>query len=265
MQRYSLPGKCQVPLHYMNGILTAAFHRLHPIWVFRKIPFIFLGGLFQEEASLSCNVKSNPDGAIASIKGKRIKFNNLIARIMRERDYHICRVEVPMYERYDKAVENNDAKELAWFAQFGTEKWENQMITNARAYEQYLLCGYKGEPVFNEHGWLENGRCIDLKEKSELVPVFKDDQYRANVMILQHPNRKWIATAEYNFSISGGGAYPSIWSKQYPTRRDALNAVLDSLISHIENSTVQKDKKYLSIIRKMRGTTCQLSLFDNFE
>ena len=122
-----------------------------------------------------------------------------------------------------------------------------------------------GEPVFNEHGWLENGRCIDLKEKSELVSVFKDDQYRANVMILKHPNGKWIATAEYNFSISGGGAYPSIWSKQYQTRRDALNAVLDSLISHIENSTVQKDKKYLSIIRKMRGTTGQLSLFDNFE
>ena len=52
---------------------------------------------------------------------------------MRERDYHICKVEMPMYERYDKAVENNDAEELAWFAQFGTEKWENQMITNARA------------------------------------------------------------------------------------------------------------------------------------
>lgn len=44
---------------------------------------------------------------------------------MRERDYHICKVEMPMYERYDKAVENNDAEELAWFAQFGTEKWEN--------------------------------------------------------------------------------------------------------------------------------------------
>lgn len=48
---------------------------------------------------------------------------------MRERDYHICKVEMPMYERYDKAVENNDAEELAWFAQFGTEKWENQKLT----------------------------------------------------------------------------------------------------------------------------------------
>ena len=114
----------------------------------------------------------------------------------------------------------------------------------------------------NGHGWLENGHCLELKEKAEFVPVFKDDQNRANVMILQHPNGKWIATAEYNFSISGGGAYPSIWDKQYPTRREALNAVLDSLISHIEKSTVQKDKKYLSIIKQMRGTTSQLSLFD---
>ena len=25
---------------------------------------------------------------------------------MRERDFNICKVEIPMYERYDKAVEN---------------------------------------------------------------------------------------------------------------------------------------------------------------
>lgn len=32
---------------------------------------------------------------------------------MKERDYFICNMEKPMYERYDKAVENNDKKELA--------------------------------------------------------------------------------------------------------------------------------------------------------
>ena len=85
---------------------------------------------------------------------------------MRERDFNICKVEIPMYERYDKAVENNDTEELAWFAQFGSEKWECQMITNARTYEQYLMCGYKEKPVFNEYGWLENGNCMSLKDKS---------------------------------------------------------------------------------------------------
>ena len=181
---------------------------------------------------------------------------------MKERDFYICKVEVPMYERYDKAVEENNEEELKWFSQFGSEKWENQMITNARAYEQYLSCGYKGKPRFNECGWIENGNHEELKEKTESVNVFKDGQCYAYVSILQHPNGMWVANEQYTLSLSGGGGYPGIWNQQYPTRRDALNAMLDSLIRHIENSSVQKDKKYLSIIRKMRGTTDQLSLFD---
>lgn len=84
------------------------------------------------------------------------------------------------------------------------------MITNIQAYEQHLMCGYSGKPMFNEHGWLGNGHCLELKEKAEFVPVFKDAHFKANMMILQHPNGKWIATAEYNFSISGGSAYSSI-------------------------------------------------------
>lgn len=183
---------------------------------------------------------------------------------MRERDFNICKVEIPMYERYDKAVENNDAEELAWFAQFGSEKWECQMITNARTYEQYLMCGYKEKPVFNEYGWLENGNCMSLKEKSEHVQVFKDGTFNAEIMLLQHPNGKWIGTLCYSLSICGGGSYPSIWEKQYDTRRHALNATLDKLIGYVESSTVQKDRKYLPLIKKMRASTGQLSLFDDF-
>ena len=148
---------------------------------------------------------------------------------MRERDFNICKVEIPMYERYDKAVENNDAEELAWFAQ-----------------------------------WLENGNCMSLKDKSEHVQVFKDGTFNAEIMLLQHPNGKWIGTLCYSLSICGGGSYPSIWEKQYDTRRNALNATLDKLIGYVESSTVQKDRKYLPLIKKMRASTGQLSLFDDF-
>ena len=182
---------------------------------------------------------------------------------MKERDYYICKRELPMYERYDKAVENNDKEELAWFAQFGSKKWENQMITNARAYEQYLSCGYTGEPILNDVGWLENGHCSELRDKAETVTVFKDDTAHADVMLLQHPNGKWIATLEYNFSQSGGSAYPSIWDKQYPTRKEALNSVLDRLIDVMQRSNISKDRKHLPMVKQMRGTTGQLSLFDD--
>lgn len=182
---------------------------------------------------------------------------------MKERDYFICNVEKPMYERYDKAVENNDKKELAWFAQFGSEKWENQMITNARVYEQYLSCGYSGEPTFNDIGWLTNGHCTELRDKAETITVFKDDTAYAIVMLLKHPNGKWIATLDYSFSQSGGGAYPNIWDKQHPSRRDALNAVLDRLIALMEKSNISKDRKHLPDVKQMRGSTGQLSLFED--
>lgn len=182
---------------------------------------------------------------------------------MKERDYHICKVEMPMYERFDKAVEENNKEELEWFAQFGSTKWENQMITNARCYEQYLKCGYSGQPRFNEHGWLTNGHCTELKERAETIEVFRDGQFHAVVMIVQHPNGTWTESCEYSFSISGGGAYPSIWGTVYHSRREALNASLDKIISHIEKSTVKNDKRYLAEVKKMRGATGQLSLFES--
>ena len=160
---------------------------------------------------------------------------------MKERDYYIMNVEKPMYERYDKAVEENDTKELEWFAQFGTPKREEQMITNARCYEQYLKCGYSGQPVFDEYGWLKNGHCTELKARAEHVEVFREGQFHAVIMIVQHPNGMWTASTEYSLSQSGGGAYPSIWGTVYNSRRDALNASLDRIISVLEGSSIKND------------------------
>ena len=193
---------------------------------------------------------------------KREKEYRQIQLSMKERDYFIMDIEKPMYERYDKAVERNDKEELEWFAQFGSSKWESQMITNARCYEQYLKCGYKGMPRFDEHGWLRNGHCTELKEMAETIEVFKDGQFHAVVMVVQHPNGTWTASTEYALSQSGGGAYPSIWGTTYSSRREALNVSLDKILSCIENSKVKNDKRYLDAVRKMRGETRQLSLFD---
>ena len=183
---------------------------------------------------------------------------------MKERDYYIMNVEKPMYERYDKAVEENDTKELEWFAQFGTPKREGQMSTNARCYEQYLKCGYSGQPVFDEYGWLKNGHCTELKARAENVEVFREGQFHAVIMIVQHPNGMWTASTEYYLSQSGGGAYPSIWGTVYNSRRDALNASLDRIISVLEGSSIKNDKRFLPAAKKMRSETGQLSLFDFF-
>lgn len=183
---------------------------------------------------------------------------------MKERDYFITKRERPMYERYDKAVEEGNTEELKWFEMFNKGKWESQMIRNAVEYEQYLRCGYQGQPTFNEYGWLDNGRCAELKKKAEEIQVFMKEQYYAVVMLLQHPNGKWIATTSYMLPQSGGGSYPNIWCTPYPTRREALNAALDSLISRIGSCTAKSDRSFLEEVRKMRCNTAQTSLFGLF-
>lgn len=180
---------------------------------------------------------------------------------MKERNFSILKHERFMYERYDKAVEEGDQKTLDWFAQFGTPQWEHQMISNACQYEKYLGCGYSQKPILNEHGWIVNGSCKDFEEKAELVSVFADGGLYAEIRILQHPNGKWVASLNYNLARCGGGSYPSIWNDQHPSRTNALNAALDSLIHYIEDSGMVGDRKYLPIVKKMRGCTIQLTLF----
>lgn len=182
---------------------------------------------------------------------------------MKKRDYTVCKMYGPMFERYDKAVEENDTETLKWFARFGSKGREAQMIENAQTYVQFLLCGYTGKPEMNDNGWLTNGNCALLKEKAETMQIFRDGPDYANIYILQHPNDKWISELNYMLSTSGGGAYPSIWSIQHDTRRAALNKSLDNLIDHLQRCTSQRDLKFLPMVRNMRGQTGQLSLFDD--
>lgn len=181
---------------------------------------------------------------------------------MKKRNYYIPKSEEPLYERYDQAVENNDMEELNWFEQFRGTQGDRQMIANVKSYEQFLMCGYSGEPMLNEHGWLENEQALELKAKSEHIIIFKDGFSYMEIMLLQHPNGMWIAAMDYILSNEGFSMSPSIWSKQYLTRRSAMNAILDRLIEQVERSAFPKNKKYLSAIKQMRGAAGQLSLFD---
>ena len=173
--------------------------------------------------------------------------------------------EEEMYDRYNKAKVNHDTTLLRWFAQFGSEKWEYQMMTNARAYEQYLRCGYTREPSFDEYGWLENGSVMDLKPNVNTIP-FNDNAHNfANVHVLQHPNGLWVATYTYNLSLSGAYGLPSIWCRQYPTCQEAMDAAIESIIHGITKNGKESEKKYINIIKQYQQQSQQLSLFDLFD
>ena len=193
------------------------------------------------------------------------------------------------YDRYDKAMENNDIQELGFFSQFCIEKdirkWTNghlrrQMCENARNHAYWLKCGYTGV-VLNEYGWLKC-YCPDV-EKQEFIPLGcivnrgccnMKEHYALG--ILQLPNGNWMAECGwYAESLERRFLYLSVYDDQYETRAEAVNTAISRFVDwwHFHNKDVKKEDeavvraKQLIIVDdvtpvpKMKGEPIQLSLF----
>lgn len=192
---------------------------------------------------------------------------------------------IPYYERYDKAMENNDINELAYFSQFSSEpdirKWEKHKICrNARNFQYSLACGIT-KVVLDEHGWLEWK--IPEYEKQEFHPIgciinrgacnMKEKQALG---VMQLPNGKWIARIDWDYSDIGHPyLYLGIFDEMFDTRTEAWNNAIKEFVDrwHERNKDVKKEDlavtkaKSMLIVDEvtappvMRGEPIQLSLF----
>ena len=197
------------------------------------------------------------------------------------------------YDRFDKAYENNDIKELGFFSQFCIEKdirkWTNahlrrQICENARNNVLWRKAGYDGAAL-NEHGWHE-WIFPDCEEKQECVILGKTinrgccNMKEDNAIgIMQIPNGKWIAEAGWiALSIGTDKMRLGIHHKHYDTRTEAWNAALKEFIEEWKshNKDVKKDDEAVAKAKSLiimdehyfentsakKGEVIQLSLFD---
>lgn len=194
------------------------------------------------------------------------------------------------YDRFDKAYENNDIKELAFFAQFCKEKdvrkWTNghlrrQMCENARNHKYWLACGLTGVQL-TDAGWLEFH--IPGFEKQEFIPLgctinrgccnMKEEKALG---VMQLPNGKWIAEIDNDYTKIGHSyLYLDIFDEQHDSRAEAVNAAIKHFVDrwHDHNKNVKKEdeavinaKRMIIVgesapLPKMQGAPVQLSLFD---
>lgn len=189
------------------------------------------------------------------------------------------------YDRYDKAMENNDIQELGYFSQFSSEpdirKWARRKICeNARNFQYSLSCGIT-KVVLNEYGWLE--KHIPELENQEFIPLgciinrgcsnMKEDMALG---VMQIPNGKWIAKIDYDFTKIGKSyLYLDIYDEQFDSRAKAVNAAIKRFVDrwHDHNKDVKKEdeavvraKRLIIVdevtpVPKMKGEPIQLSLF----
>lgn len=192
------------------------------------------------------------------------------------------------YDRFDKAYENNDLKELAFFGQFTSEKdirkWggfiRRQICENARNQRYAEKCGIT-EVRLNDVGWLEWK--IPGYEKQEFYPLgcvinrgccnMKEEKALG---VLRLPNGKWIAKVDMDYTKIGHSyLYLGIFDEQYKTKEEAQNNAIKKFVNHWHDSNMNIKKEDEAVVKaksmitvgditpvpKMKGEPIQLSLF----
>ena len=157
-------------------------------------------------------------------------------------------------ELLQSARDENDTETLEELRKFGNG--DRQQVMNYRHYHQWLDCGYKGEPEFNEYGWCAN----DIPDGSEVIELWRSGYTESYIEIAQLPNGKWVNGCTYMLSESGEAGCCSIWGTRYDTRMKAISNVLERIERHIKQGT-NADKKHLADIKKVRASISQPSLF----
>ena len=165
--------------------------------------------------------------------------------------------EKDINERLQTAIKENDTEALADLLRFAPE-FDRTLALNKRTYEAACLCGYQPEIKFDRCGWLINET---LEEKCETIS-YEGKAFSVKILLLQHPNGKWVSGYDISFPISGATSIPCIFDDQYDSRMEALKSEMDSLIEYIGHDIEEKGKKEaVARLKKERLNLAQLDLF----
>lgn len=157
---------------------------------------------------------------------------------------------------YNKAIEEKNEKILMEFGKYGKDK--HHMIENYAVYTQFLACGYKDAPKYNEYGWCMN----EVPKSSKQHLILWGDQYHNSFLeFAQLPNGKWVYGYDYMLSESGACGGCSIFSTQFNSKNEAINAGLKQVEKSIKSSSKAVDLDKLPSIQKLKVNLSWPSLF----
>ena len=173
---------------------------------------------------------------------------------------------IPYYERYDKAFETNDIKEIAYLKQFCNEEdirnWKGhqrrQVCENMRNWKKMQEYGYT-EIILDDYGWLEWK--FKGYENQEFYPLGMEiNRGCCNIPdakaigIMQVANGNWVAKVSDDFTQIGTTVvYMGIYQEQYPTRTEAWNTELKKYIGdwHSRYPNVKKEDESVKKARSL--------------
>lgn len=167
-------------------------------------------------------------------------------KVAKFNDYFIHRTERNVAARYLNAIRTNNTPLINWFESFGDHLCK--IISNVRKYERNIELGFPDEKVYNEYGWIVEG-------KLKLGTVIQLDE-RNNVFVSVSPNGTYCKGRNLSTNNSGSYTGGSIWDKQFASEKEALIHGVEDVIwwyknqlEQWEHSTEEYDEESDNIIK----------------
>lgn len=157
--------------------------------------------------------------------------------------------------RYDARTKIKNECDITYFEKFGDE---HHAVENVIKYERLRFCGYTHEEAFrfNDCGWIID----NYGNKHKTWRAAQTKNAFCDIHTFQIPNGKWVSGSTYWGGVSGYGAYPSIYDKQFNTEREAMRGEILYVISMIEKGH-DEPVELLPQLKKAAVDFLQLSLF----
>jgi hypothetical protein len=173
-------------------------------------------------------------------------------------DNHLMHYEREIMAEIMAVIEQNDEKQLAWFAGFGD--CFRQILMNVNEHRRALEFGFTGI-AFNQYGWFAAPKFLDFEE-------IKLEQ--SSVRIGHGPNGIWAYSLSCNYGTAGSSGPLCVFCKKYPNRETALTAALAEMkakmsqyLGNSDTTNYKQDvlQKTIKAIVAFEVSMVQLTLF----
>ncbi|WP_025146122.1 hypothetical protein [Pedobacter jeongneungensis] len=166
-----------------------------------------------------------------------------------------------------QSIQQNDLKQLNWFAQFGNGL--RSIVFNVYAYRCGLKFGFT-EINFDEYGWFKRPLFLDQEELCfGLIDKNKSVNY-STITLGRGPNNIWSFGMSISYGTAGSSSGICVYSPIFNSKSEALNHAIQKLKNAIVSKVGDKDttnynqkiiRATLKDIETFRNAKSQMSLF----
>lgn len=133
-------------------------------------------------------------------------------------------------------------------------KNQRKLLFNKKAFECYRDKGFLKPYHEDENGWFDLN-IEDIEEEN----LYENGLNRVKISFCNLPNGNWIASHDIFYGHHGQCGRPSIFSKEYPTKNEAIQNQIDVIIDFLHKQKAPNN--LIMLVKNFLYQKEQVSLF----